>query len=635
MKIFDRVKSALHPNRGKQTAGKPEEKKKPRNIPFQPLERSFSLGERPIYGPNPELEKNKKKGQNEVNGKQDEKTKNGFKKPKKPRKLTPVEKPVENAGIKKVDPQRKEQSQSLQPEDLGPISASLEVNLALVKKNLHLPHTSDIIVRDFTIGTKPAIRGAVVFVEGLASRDTINTHILQPLMLLAHLSPDKVVDSPGDLIRQHLLPANQLETKKNFKDAIDTLLMGVTLVFIDGEPEVLVAETKGWEHRTVGHPTIEQVVIGPHEAFTELLRTNTALIRRRIRSPHLIVEALKVGRISQTDVALIYLADITNDKLVAEVRRRLQNIDVDYLSTTGQIEQYIEDNPFTLFNQMTTTELPDRAAAALSEGQVVLVIDGSPHVALLPIVYTNYFQAAEDYYLRGPFGSFSRFIRGMSIFFAIWLPSIYVAATTFHPEMIPTPLMLTVAASRENVPFPVFFEVIMMELALELIREAGIRIPSTIGPTIGIVGALILGQAAVAAGIVSPILIIVVAMTALAAFVVPDYSSQFAVRLLRFPMTVLAAMLGFVGTAAGTFVIATHLASLKSFGVPFLSPWAPSRKGSVDLFWRGPLWLMERRPEHLRTKNHVRQAKIVRKWALTAPETENKPVATDEQPDKE
>ncbi|MCL6445397.1 MAG: spore germination protein, partial [Alicyclobacillus sp.] len=382
-----------------------------------------------------------------------------------------------------------------------------------IKALFHLPENRDVVMRDFTIGTDKPIAACVVFVDGMVDKNIINTHILQPLMLLSHLAEDGV-SGRIERVQETLLPGNQVTIERTWKDAVKGILMGSTAVFVDGCDAALIMETKGWEHRSVGLTQTEAVVRGPHDGFTENLRANTGLVRALLRSRQLVTEMLSVGKLASTDVAVMYIEGLTNKQLVDEVKRRISEIDVDYLADSGLMEQMIEDHPWTLLPQVLSTERPDRIAHMLAEGHVAIFVGNSPYVLAVPVVFWTLMQTSEDAYLRFPFGSFLRFIRWCALLAALMLPAFYVSVTNYHPEMLPTDLMLTIAGSREQVPFPVIIEILMMEFAIELIREAGIRIPSVIGPTIGIVGALIIGQSAVQAGIVSPLLVIVVATTA-------------------------------------------------------------------------------------------------------------------------
>ncbi|MFZ5753296.1 MAG: spore germination protein, partial [Bacillota bacterium] len=466
----------------------------------------------------------------------------------------------------------------------------------------------------FTISLKPPLKAFAVFMEGLSDKDIINDVVLKPLMILSNLEEKTDLYNLAEYIKDNILPGNQVEITNEYKKIVESVNYGGTAVFIEGSPYCLLVETKGWDRRAVGKPATEQVIRGPHEAFNETLRSNTGLVRKLIRNEKLITEMFPLGERNKTNIAIMYIEDIANPELVREVKRRINSIKTDFVAESGILEQFIEDHPLMPSPQVLSTERPDRVAAFLVEGRVAIFVDGNPNILIVPTTLFSLLHSAEDYYLRMPYGNFVRLLRVVAVFIAIMTPSIYVAIITFHQEMIPTELILAIAASRETVPFPTILEVMMMELAFELIREAGVRVPGVIGNTIGIVGALILGQAAVQAGIVSPILIIVVAVTGLASFAIPNYSLSFAFRGVRFIFTLLAAGFGFFGVSAGLFLLLTTMCSMKSFGVPMLSPIGPRTKAGPDLVLRGPMWSMEERPDSLDTLDRQRQPRVSRGW---------------------
>lgn len=508
------------------------------------------------------------------------------------------------------------------------LSKHLDDNLAFLQATFVSPINADLVLREFQVGNEQ--RAVLAYLEGMTDRETINLGILQPLMYLA--VEDRAPADPlsAETIDRMFLPGNQTKRLKNYADAVQEIVGGNSVLFLDGVAEVISIETKGWEHRTISTPRTESVVRGPQEGFVETLRANTAAIRRHLRTPNLVTELFTVGVRSRSDVAMMYVYNVANHKLVAEVKRRIQALEgkIDFVSDSGVLEQLIEDHPHALVPQTIATERPDRCAAFLNEGHVVLLVATSPYALIIPATFTMFIHTPEDYYLRWPYGTFVRLVRFLAAFIALLLPAIYIAVANYHQEMIPTDLLLAIAAAREKVPFPAVVEVLIMEGSFELIREAGVRIPSVIGPTIGIVGALILGQAAVAAALVSPILIIIVAITALSSFAVPNYSAAFSLRVLRFVFIILAALLGFYGVGFGVMALSIHLVSLKCFGVPFMSPIAPYRKGGGDRISRPAIFGQRYRPWFLRPLDAVRERNWIRTWS---PET---PVAEDEEGDK-
>ncbi|HEY8463192.1 MAG TPA: spore germination protein [Bacillota bacterium] len=493
------------------------------------------------------------------------------------------------------------------------LDRSLVKNRSRLETLFELPDNKDIVIRDFMLSNLGQ-NALLVYIDGLADRYSQSFAVLQPLMLL---SPTELKSKdPLETVYEQLVPSHQVQRSRLWKDVIDGILEGSSVLLIDTSDEALILETKDWEHRGIERPANEAVVRGPQEAFNETFRSCTAAVRRYLKDPKLVTEIFRVGTRSKTLTAVMYIKDIANPRLVKEVKYRIQSIaeTSDYIAETGALEEFIEDHPKSIIPQMLSTERPDRLAAHLREGYVGIVMANSPYSLIVPTTFTIFLHAAEDYYLRWPFGNFLRLIRGLAIFMALLLPAFYIAVVNYHQEMIPTDLMLAMTAAREAVPFPALIEILFMEFSFELIREAGVRVPSIIGPTIGIVGALILGQAAVSASIVSPVLIIIIALTALASFVVPNYNASFTIRILRFIFIILAGFLGFFGIAFGIFVMTLHIANLSSFGVPFLTPIAPFRPQNKDRVIRPRGFNQPNRPLYLRPLDLIRQAGNARPW---------------------
>ncbi|MBL0388778.1 spore germination protein [Tumebacillus sp. ITR2] len=543
-----------------------------------------------------------------------------------PHDLAPEEDPPAEGPRKVRRPQpKKSQSKNYRPdpklENLNfkptypeSLSHDLAENRSTVVQLFQIPRNADFIIRDFTISLDPPLRAFAVFMEGLSDKKIINQHILEPLMLLAAVPHEPKHTSRADLIQKTLVPGNQLTEEAKWDAVKKGILSGSTAVFIEDMNVALLVETKGFEHRSVGDTKVETVVRGPHDAFTEHLRTNTGLVRSRLRTEKLVTEMTEIGELAPTDVAIMYVEGIANPKLIEEVRRRIKDVKVDFLQDSGTLEQFIEDAPGGMVPRMLATERPDRVAVSLAEGYVAVFVGQSSQVLILPTMLWSLLHTAEDAYIRYPFGTLLRVIRFVAFLVAMLLPALYIAVTNYHPEMIPTDLMLTIASSREKVPFPVVIEVLLMEIAIELIREAGIRIPNVIGPTIGIVGALILGQAAVQAGVVSPLLVIVVSVTALAAFTMPNYNMSFAVRTLRFFMIALGAVWGFYGITLGVLILLMQWATIKSFGVPMMTHIAPYKQASEDIILRGPVYQQEVRPGGIYPGLMKRQVRFTRPW---------------------
>lgn len=498
------------------------------------------------------------------------------------------------------------------------ISGDLGFNINVIKKIYKIPGNSDLVSRQFNITADGRVlKGYIVFIDGLTDRVSISNNILQPLMLLSNIDIKEDVKNLGEYIYNRLLPFNQIKKVDNYKELVGNINFGGCGVFIDGLDYAFAADVKSWEHRTVSAPSSETVIRGPQEAFNEQLRANTALIRKILKDKDLMVEGTTVGKRSNTPCAILYIRDIANDSLVKEVMRRVKGVKVDYIFDTGELEQLIEDNTLLAAPQIIATERPDRVAMMLAQGNIAVILDGSPFVLVMPATITEFLHTTEDTNIRYPYVNFIRIIRIIGVLIALLLPGLYIAVTNFHQEMIPTNLLFAIEASRENVPFPSVVEILIMEFSFELIREAGIRVPGAIGSTIGIVGGLILGQAAVSANLVSPIMIIIVAITALGSFSVPSFSMSFSIRIIRFAYIILGATAGFLGIALGLLVNSLMLAASKSFGVPFLTPFGPITNGKYsDKLSRKPIWKQEKRPDYLNPKDIKSQPRISRSWTV-------------------
>lgn len=496
------------------------------------------------------------------------------------------------------------------------ISKKLSENMEYLKKVYTIPVNGDAVIREFKVVVKNKIVSAfMIFFDGMVDRKVIDDDILRSLMLSSNMNIKDDDETIAEFVRNRLLTHNQIKEIQEYSKIIDEINFGGCGIFIDGMDSAFAADVKGWEHRGIERPNTELVIRGPQEGFGELLRVNTALVRKILKDKDLIVENAQVGIRSKTPCSILYIKDIANDSLVKEVKRRVKSIKTDYIIDSGELEQFIEDSSIFPVPQMIATERPDRVASGLAKGKVAIILHGSPFALVVPAAMHELIQSPEDKYVRAPYANLLRGVRIIAIIMSLLLPAIYLAITNFHQEMIPTDLLIAIEATREKVPFPGIIEILIMEFSFELIREAGIRIPGPIGPTLGIIGALILGQAAVAANIVSPILIIIVALTGIGSFAVPNFSAGFAFRILRFGYILLAAMSGFLGITTGLFLQGVWFANSKSFGIPFLAPFGPKTKGGLsDEILVAPAWNQENRPDFLNTKNSTSQPDISRGW---------------------
>jgi len=476
-----------------------------------------------------------------------------------------------------------------------PLKKDLKGNLEIIRGLLG--ESQDVIIREMEL-RKTKI--AVFYLEGMADYNLINDFILKPIILESRQTePNK--EYPPKVLYEKLLynstPAGEVTEAEDFDQMIFLVLTGVAAVLIDGFAKAIMISVKGWPQRNVSEPDIEAVIRGPREGFTETLRSNTTLIRRRIRDPNLRIITTQIGRRSKTDVAIAYIKGIAAPELVDEVKKRLETIDIDVVMESAYIEQLIEDNWWSPFPTVQETERPDKVVAGLSEGRVAILVDNTPFSLLVPANINMFMVSPEDAYVKWTGGSFVRLLRFGANFIAMLLPGLYIALTSFHPEMLPTGLALSIAATREAVPFPAWTEAFVMELSLELLREAGIRLPGPISQTIGIVGALVVGTAAVQASLVSPVMVIVVAFTAIAAFSTPTVSFGIAIRQMRFLFMIAATALGLYGIMLVLILLLCHLACLKSFGLGYLEPFAPFTASDLkDVMIRLPLPAMHTRP---------------------------------------
>ena len=494
---------------------------------------------------------------------------------------------------------------------------SYDKNFEYLKSKYNLLINSDINIREFEISiSDKSFKSLLIFVDGITDQTSINDNILTPIMLKSSIkmSPSKPKLNNiqkfdlQNFLKNKLIPQNVIKISKDFNDCFGKINAGFVALFVDTLNIAFCIEVKKFQTRSISPPQSETIVRGPQASFVENLRTNTSLIRKIINNENLIIENTSVGEITSTNVSICYLKNITNDNLVAEVKFRLNNLKLDSLTSSGELENLIKDNIYNLYPELIATERPDKTSNLLLAGRVAILVDGSPFALIVPAHLLDFLISSEDSNLNNIFSNLLRIIRAISLFLTMLLPAIYVATTTFHDEFIPTELLLAIVSAREKIPFPIIVEILLMELSFELIREAGIRVPSAFGQTIGIVGALILGEAAVTANIISPILVIIISITAIAEFTLPDYSFSFSIRFFRLLYIFLGYKFGLFGIACGIFLHLTLLFSYTSFGVPFLS-----YESFKDYFIK-PIWKNEKRNSILNTKRPIKEPQISMKW---------------------
>jgi len=477
------------------------------------------------------------------------------------------------------------------------ISKNLDDNFNYIKKLMQ--DNSDIVYRDINFkGTKLTL----IYIDGMASKDLLNNYIIEPLVKFDKNNESEFQDIESFITASDFKAFNDLEV------AINMMLSGDTILLVDGKEEVNVIATRSWPNRGVSEPRGESGLRGPLDGFTETVRFNTALIRRRIRDTRLVVKSKSIGVRSKTDCAIMYIDDIVNPDIVTEVNKRLDDIHIDAILDSGYIEQLIEDNKFSIFPQIQSTERPDVIAGALYEGRVAIIIDNSPYALIVPTIFANFFQSADDYYLSFLQGMYSRVLRYLSVFLTTMLPALYISITTYNSSIIPSKLAYSIAQARATVPFPSLVETLIMEISLQLVVEAILRTPKIISSTIGIVGGLIIGQAAVTAGIVSPFMIIIISITTLTSLTTPNISLNTTYRYIRLAMIFASYFMGLYGILVVFIVVLLHLSNLKSFGVSYLAPLNTFRTNDFkDYIFRTPLHKMRKRPEIMNTLDKYRQ----------------------------
>nr|WP_237690869.1 spore germination protein [Paenibacillus caui] len=487
-------------------------------------------------------------------------------------------------------------------------SPSLEDKLEAIHS--FLGESDDLIVRRFRVFGE--IEAAAIFMASVVDHILIHEAILKPLMNIPPQLNFKVIDLkelPDVLLKDCLLVTGGMKETEAEK-LLNSIMQGSTVLLIDGAPESLVLQTRKIEKRGIEQPQTEQVIRGAREGFVEVLETNLSLLRGRLQSNDLRIKISPIGRRTRSRVAVCYIEGIVNPQLVDEALSRLSKIDTDAIIDAGYIEQFIEDHPMSPFPQIQSTERPDKTAAALIEGRVAIMVDNSPFALIIPTVFAQFYQTLDDYTERFMIASLIRMVRLIALIFSLITPALYVSVISFNPELLPTDFAVAVAGGRAGVPFPAFIEVLIIEVSMEVLREATIRLPQMIGGALSIVGVLVIGQAAVSAGFCSPITVVIVALTTIGSFATPAYNAAIALRMLRFPLIFLAGTFGLYGVMIGLILIVNHLLSLESFGVPYVAPIVPgSWQGIKDSLMRGPLWWIPNRPSYLHPVNKRRQAK--------------------------
>ncbi|HHT7239142.1 MULTISPECIES: spore germination protein [Bacillus cereus group] len=476
------------------------------------------------------------------------------------------------------------------------LDADLSKNIADIQNIFR--QAPDLVIRRFQI-TVDGLEAALVYLSGLTDKELIQNHVLSPLM-----------NSDFDTNTELPIPLGQIKIINTLNQIENAIFGGDSVLLIHSRTTAHQLDTKGWPQRSVEDAHNEIALKGAHQAFIETGSQNIAMIRRYIPHRELTIKEIVIGVRSKTRISILYLKDVASEDVLKELETRIQNITVDAVASNGELIEFIEDNPYSPFPQFILTERPDLAVSHILQGRFVTVMDHSPNVLITPTNFISFFQGVDDYGTRWLGASSIRVLRFIAFMIALFLPASYVAFISFNFEVIPVELYLSIAESRTRVPFSPVLEALLMEITLETMREGALRIPTPIGQTVGIVGGIVIGQAAVQAGIVSNIMIIVVAVTAISSFVIPNYDMGAAVRLLRFPMMLAAALFGIVGLVIGWMTLIGHLISLESLGTPYGTPLAPFRFADMkDTFIRLPLWALRKRPKGNGTIQSIRQGK--------------------------
>lgn len=478
------------------------------------------------------------------------------------------------------------------------ITPCLSENIAHMEKLFSV--CDDIKKKQMNLGKNGDVPCYLTFIE--VSVDMGTSALSEVLKYLRTIEKEKIYD----VLSQNALGISDATFFSTIEEAADGLLTGETILFVDGFAQAVKIPDDGYPRMSLSEADSEKVIRGSNEGFSDSVKQNAALIRKRVRSPKVKVKQLKTGIRSNTNVYLVYMDDLVYPGLLKEIERRMDGFEIDGVLDSGVIEQLTEEKWYSPFPQFQTTERPDRAAMSILEGRVILLVDNSPVALILPTDYNSFIRTSDDYYNRFEIASFGRMLRYVASFFAMTLPGLYLAVTNFHTQILPTTLLLSFADARRGVPFPAVIEVLIMEISFELLREAGVRLPGAMGNTIGIVGGLIIGQAAVEANLVSPIVVIVISFTALCSFAIPNEEFATAFRVLKFFFIALCAWLGFFGMLAGLLAVLIHLSHLKSFGIPYLMPFVGADLNNYederDALYRQPLRKLLWRPVYAKRK---------------------------------
>jgi spore germination protein KA len=510
-------------------------------------------------------------------------------------------KKIFKSKIRKIDPW-------IPPQESRNIKIGKELNANQNRFQEIFGHTSDFYIESLYIGQQEAL---ICYLTTMTDEQAINEKIVLSLSV-ASVNPLSI-DNESELEQfcKEKLAGTQLQLLEYETQVIDNILSGHVILFIKDFTKAISIRMNSISTRSIEEPSTQGIIRGPKDGFTESSDTNLSLIRRRIKNPSLRFERHTIGSDTATTVYICYIDGIVNHGILEEINKRISNIKTNAMFDSGTLEELITDKTITLFPLIYNSERPDSISANLVEGKIAIVVDGSPFVLLLPAVFNDFFQISEDYYHPFLMSSFARMIRYLSFMISLLFPSLYLSVITYHIEIIPTSLLVSLTSQRENIPFPALFEVFIMEITFEILREAGARMPKAVGPTVSIVGGLVIGQAVIEAGIVSTSTVIVIALSTISSFVSPIYSFAVSTRLLRFILIPFASVFGLYGVALGLLILIGHLCGLRSFGIPYMAPFAPFIiEDQKDVIFRFPTFSLKNRPSYLKTEKPLRQPNV-------------------------
>lgn len=488
-------------------------------------------------------------------------------------------------------------------EESRKVSANLRENEKYLRSRLE--NCSDILIRPMRLGDKHKVDCLMVYIEVAVSNMMLDDSALGKMINhFWEISPEDI----QEFVRHNSLGIADVKKLENLDESIDAMLAGNAVFFIDGYDKAMKISSKGYPSTGVMEAESEKVLRGSREGFSDSVKSNSALVRKRLRDTRLKVEEYKIGVRSHTLTQVLYMDDLVHEGLLEEVKERLEEFQIDGILDSGMLEQLTEDVWYSPFPQYQTTERPDRAVQEILKGKVVILCDNSPEALILPGNFSSFMESSEDWYHRFEMASFLRILRYLAVIMATVLPGLYLAVIRFHTQILPSALILSFAEAREGVPFSSVVELIFLELAFELIREAGVRVPGSLGNAIGIVGGLVIGQAAVEANLVSPIVVMIVALNALGSMTVPNEEFAAAFRLVKYGFLILGGYLGIYGIVLGVYLVIGHLAGLISFGIPYLVPFIKKeQKGSRgEGILRVPLRKRVLRPLYAREEQKIR-----------------------------